>query len=78
MERLLSSSEMAARLNRCPKTFIRYVKAYSIPHIRLGRDLLFDPAKVENYLENYHQKKSEVRTRKTPLVRKGRFAGVLS
>lgn len=77
MSRLLTSSEMAARLNRCPKTFLKYVEAYNVPHIRLGRDLLFDPVKVENYLENYHQKKTEARTRKAPLVRKGRFAGVL-
>lgn len=77
MERLLNSSEMAARLNRCSKTFLKYVDKYDIPHIRLGRDLLFDPVKVKDYLENYHQKRTATRL-KAPHVRKGRFAGVLS
>lgn len=80
-ERLLSLSEMATRLNRCTKTFIKYVDAYDIPHIRLGRDLLFDPVKVETYLENYHEKKRESRpkVRRRVAVRDSvsEFAGVL-
>ena len=42
---------MAARLNRSTKTFRKYVDEYDIPHVRLGRDLLFDRAEVEAYLK---------------------------
>ena len=44
--------EMARLLNRCEKTFRKYVIEYKIPHIRLGRDMLFNVAEVENYLKN--------------------------
>jgi hypothetical protein len=43
---------MAAHLNRSPRTFRKYVDEYRIPHIRLGRDLLFDPREVADYLKS--------------------------
>lgn len=51
-EKRITLKEMAQKLNRCPKTFRKYVVEYQIPHIRLGRDMLFDAAEVENYLSN--------------------------
>ena len=44
--------EMARLLNRCEKTFRKYVLEYKIPHIRLGRDMLFDAEEVEKFLLN--------------------------
>ncbi len=52
-ENRLTLREMAQRLNRCPKTFRKYVIEYQIPHICLGRDMLFDATEVENYLSNF-------------------------
>ncbi len=52
-ENRLTLREMAQRLSRCPKTFRKYVIEYQIPHICLGRDMLFDAAEVENYLSNF-------------------------
>ena len=43
---------MAARLNRSAKTFKKYVAEYQIPHITLGREMLFDAPKVEKFLES--------------------------
>ncbi len=43
---------MANHLNRCEKTFRKYVLEYKIPHIRLGRDMLFSVDEVESYLLN--------------------------
>jgi len=54
-ENRLTLREMAQRLNRCPKTFRKYVIEYQIPHICLGRDMLFDATEVENYLSNFTQ-----------------------
>ena len=51
-EKRITLKEMAQKLNRCPKTFRKYVVEYQIPHILLGRDMLFDAAEVENYLSN--------------------------
>lgn len=48
----LTLNEMAQRLNRCPKTFRKYIVEYRIPHIRLGRDMLFDANEVENFLSH--------------------------
>ncbi len=45
--------EMARILHRCEKTFRKYVGEYKIPHIRLGRDMLFNVAEVENHLRNF-------------------------
>lgn len=49
-ENRITLKEMAQKLNRCPKTFRKYVVKYQIPHICLGRDMLFNAAEVENYL----------------------------
>ena len=49
-ENRITLKDMAQRLNRCPKTFRKYVIEYQIPHICLGRDMLFNAAEVENYL----------------------------
>jgi hypothetical protein len=46
----ISLKEMAQRLNRCPKTFRKYVIEYQIPHICLGRDMLFNAVEVEDFL----------------------------
>ena len=51
-ENRITLKEMAQKLNRCPKTFRKYVVEYQIPHICLGRDMLFDTTEVENYLSN--------------------------
>jgi hypothetical protein len=62
----ITLKEMAKILSRCPKTFARYVELYDIPHIRLGRDLLFDPAKVEAHLEAQSEKR---RTKRIELAK---------
>jgi excisionase family DNA binding protein len=46
----LTLSQMAEKLNRCPKTFRKYVDELDIPYIQLGRDFLFDEAEVIAYL----------------------------
>jgi excisionase family DNA binding protein len=51
-ENRITLKEMAQRLNRCPKTFRKYVIEYQIPHICLGRDMLFNAAEVEKFLSN--------------------------
>jgi excisionase family DNA binding protein len=51
-ENRITLKEMAQRLNRCPKTFRKYVIEYQIPHICLGRDMLFNAVEVEKYLSN--------------------------
>jgi hypothetical protein len=51
MDRRLTLEQMAFKLNRCSKTFRKYVATYEIPHIRLGRDLLFDEAEVIRHLK---------------------------
>jgi hypothetical protein len=42
--------EMARLLSRSAKQFRVDVKKYSIPHLCLGRDKLFDPEEVERFL----------------------------
>ncbi len=48
----ITLKEMANRLNRCPKTFRKYVIEYQIPHICLGRNMLFSAVEVEEFLSN--------------------------
>lgn len=43
--------EIAAEYRVCDKTFRRRVRELGIPHIKLGREMLFVPEKVERYLE---------------------------
>jgi excisionase family DNA binding protein len=51
-QRRVTLKEMARLLNRCEKTFRKYVVEYQIPHICLGRDMLFNVEEVESYLKN--------------------------
>ncbi len=51
-ENRITLKEMAQKLNRCPKTFRKYVVEYQIPHICLGRDMLFNAVEVEKFLSN--------------------------
>ena len=91
-EKRITLKEMAQRINRCPKTFRKYVIEYKIPHICLGRDMLFDAAEVENYLTNltfanqqttYQNQKTTTRKQKTKLnlknidKSKNRYASLL-
>jgi hypothetical protein len=46
----LTLTQIAERYNRCTKTFLKYVDELGIPHIKLGRDRLFDPVEVDAYL----------------------------
>lgn len=69
---MLTLSEMAKRVNRSTKTFRKYVLEYDVPHIRMGRDLLFDEGKTLAHLEKITEQnkakrvvstKSEIRSR---------------
>ena len=80
---LLTLSEMADECNRSAKTFRKYVDKLSIPHVRLGRDLLFDKDEVLAYLKSLTKQhpeqtldpaKPRMRSR---AVGKGRFAEAL-
>lgn len=51
-QKRVTLKEMARLLHRCDRTFRKYVVEYKIPHIRLGRDMLFSVAEVESYLKN--------------------------
>lgn len=61
-QKRLTLKQMARHLNRCEKTFRKYVLEYKIPHIRLGRDMLFDAEKVENFLQNLTMSNNSVET----------------
>jgi excisionase family DNA binding protein len=52
IKKRVTLKQMANHLNRCEKTFRKYVVEYKIPHIRLGRDMLFNVEEVENFLLN--------------------------
>ena len=41
---------MSQMLSRCSKQFKQDVKKYDIPQLKTGRDLLFYPKEVEEYL----------------------------
>jgi len=58
-QKRITIKEMAQRLNRCEKTFRKYVIEYKIPHIRLGRDMLFNADEVESYLLNLTMKSAD-------------------
>jgi hypothetical protein len=47
----LNLNQIAKEYRKTPKTFRNYVRELKIPHIRLGREMLFDPAQVEKHLE---------------------------
>lgn len=84
-KKFLTSQEMAQRLNRCQKTFAKYVRSYKIPHIKLGRDMLFDEAEVIAFLKDLSQETRSPAIRKVKrtivhatVERTSEFAGVLS
>lgn len=47
----MTLKEIASKYDRTPKTFRKYVLELGIPHVRLGRSMIFDPGKVERFLE---------------------------
>ena len=51
-EKPKSLEEMADHFDQCTKTFSKYVKAYGIPHIKLGRAMFFDKAEVIEFLKS--------------------------
>lgn len=59
-EHLLTLKETARRINRCERTFKKYVIDYQIPHILLGRDMLFDWNEVKDHLRKLTIKEREV------------------
>ena len=67
----LTLSEMSERLHRSTKTFRKYVLQYDIPHIRLGRDLLFDEKEVVAHLQGVSDIKRERRTALAVRVKRG-------
>lgn len=81
----LSLEEMAEHFGQCTKTFAKYVKAYQIPHIKLGRAMFFDKAEVVEFLKirtmepaekiRIPEKRMPRSTRPRP---KSEFAGFLS
>jgi hypothetical protein len=72
---LLTLSQMAERLNRSSKTFLKYVSLYDVPHIRMGRDLLFDEGKVVAHLEKITEKKKTRRAELAKPVKRARVVG---
>jgi hypothetical protein len=49
---LLDLESAAKHFHRSPRQFRDDVKRLTIPHIRIGRRMLFDAARVELYLES--------------------------
>jgi excisionase family DNA binding protein len=83
MSKPLTLEEMAKELRRTAKTFRKYVSEYDIPHIRLGRDFLFDRDKVIAYLENRSaaevkpKSHAKLKTKPADHSDRGRFADAL-
>ncbi len=76
-ESRITLKEMAQRLNRCPKTFRKYVIEYQIPHICLGRDMLFNAIEVENFLTILALKKqSSIEQVQVPNTKKSKTKGI--
>jgi len=59
-EKFLTLAQMAERLNRSERQFRNDVAEYDIPHIKLGRAMRFDSAKVELYLESITESKKPI------------------
>ena len=51
----LTLAEIAVAYNRCSKTFLKYVELLSIPHVKLGRDRLFDKDEVDQFLKQLNE-----------------------
>ena len=70
-EERLSLSQMAERLKISPRTLRRHIPKLNIPFIRVGRTMLFDPVKVELYLECTETGTPSLRTpSRVPVVNK--------
>jgi hypothetical protein len=50
MSKRIPLKQMAEMYSRCTKTFRKYVIDLGIPHVTLGRDMLFDPVEVDTFL----------------------------
>jgi excisionase family DNA binding protein len=61
MDRLLSLDAMAERLHISPRTLRRHIPKLNIPFIKIGRQMLFDPGKVELYLQCTEPERKPVR-----------------
>lgn len=66
MNRLLSLAEMAALVNRSPKTFKSHVSRFNIPHYQLGSSLMFNASEV---LQHLTAKATEQEV-KSPVIRR--------
>jgi len=82
----LTLSEMAARMHRSTKTFAKYVHKLSIPHIKLGKEFLFDAEEVEKFLAAHTEANRQqtvtvvvpnLAQRRITGSNRGRFAGRL-
>jgi excisionase family DNA binding protein len=69
-QKLVTLKEMAEILNRCPKTFRKYVEKYNIPHIRLGRDMLFNALEVVTFLRDMTVRCQETEAEVNPIPEK--------
>lgn len=71
MAEKLGLAEIAAKYNKTPKTFSKYVKKLGIPHEALGRFMYFDPDEVAIHLR---VTPIDIKVPKTIKVKRGRFA----
>jgi excisionase family DNA binding protein len=54
LESLWNVADAAAFLNTSRNAVYKLVERKQIPHFRLGRKVLFDPAKLRRWLEDHH------------------------
>lgn len=78
----LTLAEIAKEYKRTPRTFRKYVLDLGVPYILLGKSMMFDPAKVEAFLESLtpRREKMELPGKKSPKPQgstKSEFTGVL-
>jgi excisionase family DNA binding protein len=52
MENLLNNQQAAEYLNISPHSLRGYVSRGMIPHVKIGRRTLFDPADLRAYIES--------------------------
>lgn len=77
MNRLLTLSEMSSQLNTCTKAFRGHVTKQKIPHIKIGRRLMFDRDVVVAHLSQVSTDKQKPKRRSVYAVSESEFAGVL-
>lgn len=71
--------EMAAHLRyRSAKAFAAAVREHGIPHIPLGRRMIFDPAAVEAFLIAKRERLATSNVVRMPVKRKKQNSGRLS